>query len=267
MAIEEPHDMGKMILSLQDQLNTIKEKIKGLDTGYLPQLPGITNQMERVQSNLKIQSEQLLQKLLTGDTVQDISNKPVVKKSTLSAAGELHVRPPNQVYVRKNRGKKSTSVKTRKKAEDEEEVACITENDISKGLFNLMNKGIIPKDVDLTPAFVRGAPPLSNKAISIYPGTMKPSQVFIRSDNSAHSVKFDFSYNEPKKSTLNVLRQTKAATVDMMFGERIKEDYEETRGYDELMDAFSSHLFIIRKGVTLDSTPEFISFQRTYFQL
>ena len=75
MAIEEPHDMGKMILSLQDQLNTIKEKIKGLDTGYLPQLPGITNQMERVQSNLKIQSEQLLQKLLTGDTVQDISNR------------------------------------------------------------------------------------------------------------------------------------------------------------------------------------------------
>jgi len=35
-------------------------------------------------------------------------------------------------------------------------------------------------------------------------------------------------------------------------------------GYVELMDEFSLHQFIIRKGKTLDSTPEFISFKRTY---
>ena len=29
----------------------------------------------------------------------------------------------------------------------------ITEDDINKGMISLLNKGIIPKDVDLTPAF------------------------------------------------------------------------------------------------------------------
>lgn len=133
---------------------------------------------------MKIQSEQLLQKLLTGDTVQDLAIKQPMKKSTLSAAGELHIRPPKQMYINKTRvGKKPSSVKLRKRPE-EEEVACITENDISKGLFNLMNRGLIPKDVDLTPAFIRGAPPLSNKSVPIYPGSMRPTQVFIKSTTS-----------------------------------------------------------------------------------
>ena len=36
----------------------------------------------------------------------------------------------------------------------------ITENDIQDGMFSLLNRGIIPRDVDLTPAFERGMPPL-----------------------------------------------------------------------------------------------------------
>lgn len=35
-------------------------------------------------------------------------------------------------------------------------------------------------------------------------------------------------------------------------------------GYIELMDEFSLHQFIIRKGKVLDATPEFISYKRTY---
>ena len=261
MSIEEPHDMGKMILSLQDQLFTIKEKIKGLDTSYIPALPSIATQMEKVQTSLKLQSEQLLQKLLTGETVQNLAPK-APRKSTLSAAGELHIKPPNQVYVRRP-VKKPSSVKLRKRAE-EEEVACITENDISKGIFNLMNKGIIPKDVDLTPAFERGAPPLSNKAIPIYPGNMRPTQTFVKSDNQAQALKFDFTYSDNKKTFTGTLKQAKATTVEMTFGQVVKEEVQNTRNYDELMDAYSSHLFIIRKGLTLDTTPEFVSFQRTY---
>lgn len=33
-------------------------------------------------------------------------------------------------------------------------------NDISKGVINLMNKGIIAKDVDISTAFDRGQPPM-----------------------------------------------------------------------------------------------------------
>jgi hypothetical protein len=38
----------------------------------------------------------------------------------------------------------------------------------------------------------------------------------------------------------------------------------EARDYNELMDVYSLHSLIVRKGVLLDSTPEFISFKRTF---
>lgn len=44
----------------------------------------------------------------------------------------------------------------------------ITEDDINKGMISLLNKGIIPRDVDLTPAFEKGAPPVMCKGIRFY---------------------------------------------------------------------------------------------------
>lgn len=41
----------------------------------------------------------------------------------------------------------------------------ISEEDINKGMISLLNKGIIPKDVDLTPAFEKGAPPVQFKGM------------------------------------------------------------------------------------------------------
>lgn len=38
----------------------------------------------------------------------------------------------------------------------------ITENDIQDGMFSLLNRGIIPRDVDLTPAFERGNAPFQH---------------------------------------------------------------------------------------------------------
>jgi len=38
----------------------------------------------------------------------------------------------------------------------------------------------------------------------------------------------------------------------------------DARDYNELMDVYSLHQLIIRKGKILDQTPEFISFKRTY---
>ena len=37
----------------------------------------------------------------------------------------------------------------------------ITENDIADGMFSLLNRGIIPRDVDLSPAFERNSAPFS----------------------------------------------------------------------------------------------------------
>jgi hypothetical protein len=39
----------------------------------------------------------------------------------------------------------------------------ITENDIKDGMYSLLNRGIIPRDVDLTPAFERGKAPFTHQ--------------------------------------------------------------------------------------------------------
>lgn len=44
----------------------------------------------------------------------------------------------------------------------------ISEDDINQGMISLVSKGIIPKDVDLTPAFEKGAPPVTCKGIKFY---------------------------------------------------------------------------------------------------
>lgn len=36
------------------------------------------------------------------------------------------------------------------------------------------------------------------------------------------------------------------------------------RGYNELMDEYSLHQLMFRKGKLIDQTPEFVSFRRTY---
>ena len=50
----------------------------------------------------------------------------------------------------------------------------ISDNDINRGMINLVGRGVIPKDIDLTPAFERGAPPLQLKPAMIHRG--QPAQ-------------------------------------------------------------------------------------------
>ena len=44
----------------------------------------------------------------------------------------------------------------------------ITENDIGDGMYSLLNRGIIPRDVDLTPAFERSGAPFSFNRAKIH---------------------------------------------------------------------------------------------------
>ena len=40
----------------------------------------------------------------------------------------------------------------------------------------------------------------------------------------------------------------------------------QARGYNELMDEYSLHQLMFRKGKLIDQTPEFVSFRRTYIE-
>lgn len=68
----------------------------------------------------------------------------------------------------------------------------ISEDDINKGMINLLNKGIIPRDVDLTPAFEKGAPPVMCKGIRFYDKREQTvKREFQTGANYQHSLKFD----------------------------------------------------------------------------
>ena len=63
----------------------------------------------------------------------------------------------------------------------------------------------------------------------------------------------------------SVSTQMKQSTQTGMPGEsKVDAGAQPTRDYNELMDQYSLHQIIIRKGQVLDTTPEFISFRRTY---
>jgi hypothetical protein len=54
----------------------------------------------------------------------------------------------------------------------------ISEHDISDGMFSLLNRGIIPRDVDLTPAFERGNAPFMNRRCKLQDGVyQRPPQL------------------------------------------------------------------------------------------
>jgi hypothetical protein len=68
----------------------------------------------------------------------------------------------------------------------------ISEDAINEGMMSLVNRGLVPKDVDLTPAFEKGAPPVTCKGIKFY----DKREQFVKREVStggdgASSVKFD----------------------------------------------------------------------------
>lgn len=58
--------------------------------------------------------------------------------------------------------------------------------------MGLLNKGIIPKDVDLTPAFEKGAPPVTCKAVKFYAKEEKVVRRDVQvGGTQTHTIKYD----------------------------------------------------------------------------
>lgn len=175
----------------------------------------------------------------------------------------------------------------------------VTHEDVSKGMYNMVQRGLIPTGTDLGPAFANGPAPLSASTMSMHDQSQYRNQPIIQSSSfNNNTLKLDLvnstgmrkqpysAYNGKKvvtnKDEVNSLR-SKTLTLgskepkgkgkakarrekkkrDM---EESKQDFAETvekiRDYNELLDEFSLHRFVIRKGKTLDNTPEFESYKR-----
>ena len=176
----------------------------------------------------------------------------------------------------------------------------IAEEDIQKGMLNLINRGFIPPNVDLSAAFSRGPPPVTQAPMQLHDWTEQfaKTEPFTSAFGfNAATLKLDVQNPVPSmnyhinrnKETEKVRTLPKATTLDLGPNPQYEgipkpkpritsdndgskkvsasmknaEDVDKIRGYNELLDEYSLHQFIIRKGKTLSSTPEFQSFRRT----
>eukprot|EP00658_Telonema_sp_P-2_P048241 TRINITY_DN36703_c0_g1_i1.p1 TRINITY_DN36703_c0_g1~~TRINITY_DN36703_c0_g1_i1.p1 ORF type:complete len:531 (+),score=132.54 TRINITY_DN36703_c0_g1_i1:245-1837(+) len=168
-------------------------------------------------------------------------------------------------------------------------VMPINENDAQKGgIFELVNRGFLSQDADLTAALPLAM--MSTGAVNMH----EWHEQFIKSTVYVSPLGFDVSnlkldvsektapVETPQKLPVPAGRKEpyeRMATVVMGVDDADKEvtgitgqpDQEPTeldpveaaRTYAEIMDEFSLHQFIIRKGKTLE-TPEFQSFTRAH---
>lgn len=167
---------------------------------------------------------------------------------------------------------------------------------LDRGLYNLINVGRVPNYADLTSVFLEGdEPPLqAGKAIAhdwqeqftkpitfaqpfncdlpVIKLDMESAIKQNQKNNTTfydEALKTDRSCNTGRKSHNNNTKQltTVNMTIDGKGGDaqdQFKEAVTKIRGYNELLDTYSLHQFIIRKGKTLTTTPEFESYKRLY---
>jgi hypothetical protein len=71
----------------------------------------------------------------------------------------------------------------------------ISEDQINKGMINLLERGIVPKDVDLTPAFEKGAPPVQFKSMKFHPKEDQHVKYDLHTEKfNKNSLKFDMTH-------------------------------------------------------------------------
>ena len=156
--------------------------------------------------------------------------------------------------------------------------------DLDKGILSCQERGLLPSSFDMTPVM---AGQFGNNPISVAPMKMhNPIDQFKRQDVLTQNygfapvmnVKLDTRSVEqmpaqpPPKPTIQppaaiprklpVPDGVKARTVQ----EEAVKERDDARQYAELLDMYSLHEFIIRKGQALRSTPEFVSYQRKFTQ-
>ena len=75
---------------------------------------------------------------------------------------------------------------------------------------------------------------------------------------------FDILIDKPTCDIVPITMLTEDVSSDKVIEPYDEYTIPEARAYEELLDTYSLHQFIIRKGKVLNSTPEFISFRRKY---
>ena len=101
----------------------------------------------------------------------------------------------------------------------------ISEEAISQGMISLVSKGLIPKDVDLTPAFEKGAPPVTCKGIKFYDKReMHVKRETQTGGDGASSVRFDL---QPVQTRILMPIKGTGSATKRLYGSELKAIEEE----------------------------------------
>ncbi|KAG2501161.1 hypothetical protein HYH03_000976 [Edaphochlamys debaryana] len=175
----------------------------------------------------------------------------------------------------------------------------VTDLELDKGLLHLVNRGLLPAKADLTPAMCGPTGPYRAGAASMLPHQKQ----FVRGPVTSaledalaarQNVKLDLltpvvrPAEQAKQPTLHVTNVGGSGVMGMPRppgaqvyypsggeaadggdhqqpgAEILPPESPEARAFETLMDTFSLHEVLIRKGVVLRETPEFESYARSY---
>eukprot|EP00756_Hemistasia_phaeocysticola_P027353 Hpha_TRINITY_DN16114_c4_g2::TRINITY_DN16114_c4_g2_i1::g.5597::m.5597 len=156
----------------------------------------------------------------------------------------------------------------------------VTEKDMTKGLSSCINRGLIPSTFDVGEALGSGGT-VTGGPFSIAAAGLRPHQEqFVKRELLTSdygfapicNVKLDVQavLNPPPPPAPAPAAAVPTSAPASVTPEVDDKDHlgekqrDETRTYAELLDLYSLHEFVIRKGTALTGTPEFESYQRSY---
>jgi len=169
------------------------------------------------------------------------------------------------------------------------ELPPLEEGEIRHGVYNLLNRGLLPSTIDLGATLSTGGAAISAGGALLHDtrfsgGRTGPAATSI--DTGAYNqYKLDLLPPPPvpmRRQASGAGSPQKKDPAGFGGGSIIPEPpvlgggtaahprepsgvpLGDGRGYEEMLDTFSLHEFLIRRGETLDSTPEFLSFKRAY---
>ena len=157
----------------------------------------------------------------------------------------------------------------------------VTEEELNKGLLSCIRRGLIPQTFDVTAAMGGESTqqPVTAEALALKPHAEQFTrrELLTSEYGLAPICNLKLDLQQVLNPPLAAPRQTQAAPQEAATPEvpaagaeeQEEQDHlgnktrDETRQYKELLDLYSLHEFIIRKGQTLDNTPEFQSYRRS----
>lgn len=149
----------------------------------------------------------------------------------------------------------------------------LTSNDLEMGVLACIERGLLPHNFDLGSMISQnGSAPLSSGSAALHQHIDQFKRQEIMTANmgfgSVMNVKLDLKAIEKipmQPQDVEIPLKLPVASVPNASVEAPStKERDDARTYTELLDMYSLHEFIIRKGQTLRNTPEFVSYQRSF---